>query len=220
MTYTGRVEVGGPADVAELGGLTLSKLAVGPLDNNVYLLRAAQARDSGVRSLLIDAAAEPDRILELIGDDGVDAVLTTHRHGDHWLALDDVIAATGATTMAGSNDADAIDVVTDRRLAHGDTLTVGDVELEVIELRGHTPGSIALAFTDAAGTAHIISGDSLFPGGVGRTTPDTFPQLFADVTTRIFDRFGDDTWVHPGHGWDTTLGVERPQLDEWRTRGW
>jgi glyoxylase-like metal-dependent hydrolase (beta-lactamase superfamily II) len=77
-----------------------------------------------------------------------------------------------------------------------------------------------VAWTDPQGRTHIFTGDSLFPGGVGRTTPETFPQLLDDVTVRLFDRFGDDTWIYPGHGWDTTLGAERPHLAEWRARGW
>lgn len=117
------------------------------------------------------------------------------------------------------------------RLHHGDTLTVGHVCVEVIALRGHTPGSVALVYREpehveapgaVAGRAHLFTGDSLFPGGVGATggDPRRFAQLYADVRTRVFDRFGDDTWVYPGHGRDTTLGAERPHLEEWRTRGW
>jgi glyoxylase-like metal-dependent hydrolase (beta-lactamase superfamily II) len=92
----------------------------------------------------------------------------------------------------------------------------------VIHLVGHTPGSIALLYDDPTGPPHLWTGDSLFPGGVGNThgNRDDFEQLFADVTTKVFDRLPDETWVYPGHGNDTTLGAERPALPEWRARGW
>jgi len=131
-----------------------------------------------------------------------------------------VVAQTGARTLAHADDADAIPVRTDVRLSHGDTVAVGSVELEVIHLRGHTPGSVALRHRDPGGTDHLITGDALFPGGVGKTTRETFPQLFADVRERVFDVMADDTWFYPGHGADSTLGAERPHLDEWRARGW
>lgn len=215
MTYTGRTEVGGAPQVRELGTLRLTKLAVGPLDNNVYLLEGA----AGSR-LLVDAAADPDTIMGLLPDGRLDRVVTTHRHGDHWGALADVVARTGATTSAGRADVDGIAVGTDVALDDDDAIDLDGTPLHVITLRGHTPGGIALAFADDGGRWHVITGDSLFPGGVGRTTPETFTTLFDDVTTRLFDRFDDATWIYPGHGHDTTLGEERPDLDHWRARGW
>ena len=106
-------------------------------------------------------------------------------------------------------------------LSNGDTVTVGRVHLEVAHLRGHTPGSVALIHRDPEGT-HVITGDSLFPGGVGNTKNpgQSFESLYADVTERVFDVYDDATWVYPGHGSDTTLGAERPHLAEWRERGW
>ncbi|MFM7146491.1 MAG: MBL fold metallo-hydrolase, partial [Actinomycetales bacterium] len=102
--YTGKVHVGGPADVRELPALVVSKLAVGPYDNNAYLLRC---RQTGAQ-VLIDAAAEPERLLHLIGPDGLDAVVTTHRHPDHWQALAEVAERTGAPTAAHAMDAPGI----------------------------------------------------------------------------------------------------------------
>ena len=216
--YTGQVTVGGSADVRELPAVVISKLAVGDFDNNAYLLRC---RSTG-EQLLVDAAAEPQRLLDLIGPGGVVGVLTTHAHRDHWSALADVLAATGAPHLAGAIDADDIDVPTDVRLADGDTVRFGDVVLDVIHLRGHTPGSIALVYDDPEGPPHVFTGDCLFPGGVGNTwgDADRFAQLLADVTSRLFDPLPDETWVYPGHGGDTTIGAERPQLAEWRERGW
>jgi glyoxylase-like metal-dependent hydrolase (beta-lactamase superfamily II) len=217
--YTGKVEVGGPQDVRRLPGLTIAKLAVGPMDNNAYLLRCPSTGEG----LLIDAANEAGRLRELIEFDGppVSAILTTHRHADHWQALAEVVEAAGAAVYAGDPDADELPVAVDERLNHGDTITVGDVSLEIIALRGHTPGSVAVLYRDPRGTPHLFTGDSLFPGGVGRTnSPEDFTSLVDDVEARIFGELPDETWFYPGHGNDGVLGVERPHLAEWRARGW
>ncbi|WP_406860247.1 MBL fold metallo-hydrolase [Streptomyces sp. HUAS MG47] len=218
MTYSGAVRVGGPADVHELKDLMISKVAVGPMDNNAYLLRC---RATG-EQLLIDAANEPQTLLTLIGDDGISSVVTTHQHGDHWQALAEVVAATGATTYAGAHDADGIPVTTDVRVEDGDTILVGRVELTARHLVGHTAGSIALVYDDPHGHPHVFTGDCLFPGGVGNTwkDPEAFASLIRDVETKLFDVLPDETWVYPGHGKDTTLGDERPKLPEWHERGW
>ncbi|MDQ0426918.1 MBL fold metallo-hydrolase [Cellulomonas iranensis] len=233
--YTGRVHVGGPTDVRVLDGAEIRKVAVGPTDNAAYLLTC---RRTGAQ-LLVDAPADPDRLLALVREGSpsarLDVVVVTHRHHDHVGALTSVVAVTGAHVAAGVDDADAIAAATDHpvttRLRHGDTVAVGDLVLEVVALRGHTPGSVALALTEPAdaaapgavpGRVHLFTGDSLFPGGVGATggDPVRFAALLGDVTARVFDRFRDDTGVYPGHGDDTTLGAERPQLAAWAARGW
>ena len=221
MTYTGEVQPGGPADVRELAHLTIAKMAVDPrMSNNAYLLTC---RATG-KQLLIDAADEPGRLIPRLRRPVV--VFTTHSHWDHHRALADVVAATGATTIAGADDADAITEATgveiDRRAQHGETVAVGDCRLELIGLRGHTPGSMALLYSDPEGDLHLFTGDSLFPGGVGNTQgdPARFRSLIDDVEERIFDRLPDSTWFYPGHGNDSTLGAERPHLAEWRARGW
>jgi glyoxylase-like metal-dependent hydrolase (beta-lactamase superfamily II) len=215
--YHGKVTVGGAPDVRELTHLVITKVAVGPLDNNAYLLRC---RDTG-EQLLIDAANEPATLLTLVN--GVLAtVVTTHQHFDHWQALADVVAATSARTAAGRLDADAIPVPTDTLLDDGSTVRVGSATLTAIHLVGHTPGSVALLYDDPTGHPHVFTGDCLFPGGVGNTQqdPERFASLYHDVVTKLFDRLADETWVYPGHGHDTTLGTERPHLAEWRERGW
>ncbi|MFI6909308.1 MBL fold metallo-hydrolase [Nonomuraea sp. NPDC050394] len=218
MTYTGDVTVGGPADVRQLPALSIAKLAVGPFDNNAYLLRCSVTGDG----LLIDAAAEADRLLALVDEQAISTIVTTHQHGDHWQALEQVAKVTGAQVVAHPLDAPALPVVPARLVEHGDHVTVGEVALEVIHLRGHTPGSIALLYDGGETIKHLFTGDSLFPGGVGNTWDDAerFTQLYTDVAERVFDRLPDETWVYPGHGKDTTLGAERPSLPEWKARGW
>jgi glyoxylase-like metal-dependent hydrolase (beta-lactamase superfamily II) len=214
--YTGHVDPEGPAARRTLDALTITKISVGPMDNNAYLLRCQETGDQ----VLVDAAAESDRILELIGHGGLSTVVTTHRHHDHWGALADVITETGAVSVVHAADASELPVV-HATVADGDVIDVGDCRIEVIHLVGHTPGSIALLYRDPGGVPHLFTGDSLFPGGVGRTTnPADFGTLIRDVETKLFGTLPDETWFYPGHGRDSTLGAERASLPEWRARGW
>jgi len=209
--------------------VTIRRVAVSSMDNNVYLITS---RVTG-RQILIDAADEPDRISAMIADaagdgptPGVDLIVTTHSHADHLGALAEMVRRTGARTAAGREDARSITqqtgVAVSRLLDHGDTVGVDGIEVAVIGLRGHTPGSVALAYSEPGSAVQLFSGDSLFPGGVGNTNRDPvrFASLFADVSTRIFDVYPDDTVVLPGHGKPTTLGAERPHLGAWEQRGW
>ncbi len=220
MTYSGDVSVGGPPGTREIDGLTVTKIAVGPMDNNAYLLRDT----STGQAILIDAANEAGRLIELIGDTPVGTIVTTHQHADHWQALAEVQKHTGAEVVAHPADADALPVPVSRLVAHGEVLTFGDAAVSFIHLRGHTPGSIAVVYDAGgrlSGAPHVFTGDSLFPGGVGKTnSPADFASLLNDVSERLFDRLPDPTWIYPGHGNDTTLGTERPHLGEWRQRGW
>ena len=217
MSYTGNVSPGSAPEVRELGDLVITKVSVGPMDNNAYLLRCVSTGEQ----VLIDAANESDRLLELVGTGGLSTVVTTHRHGDHWQALADVVSATGARSVAHVADAPELPVATET-VADGATVPVGGCGLEVIHLVGHTPGSIALLYRDPAGIPHLFTGDSLFPGGVGNTfgSKENFDSLIDDVEHKLFDRLPDETWFYPGHGKDSTLGTERPSLPEWRARGW
>ncbi|GAA3796332.1 MBL fold metallo-hydrolase [Micrococcus sp. HG099] len=216
----------------DLPAVTVRACSVSKMDNNVYLLTA---KTTGAQ-VLIDAADDAEAIEALLASAEGDTpcatrlavVVTTHRHWDHVRALGTIAAAhPEAVLAAGEDDADAIEeeagVRIGDRLPHGGVVAVDGIELDVIGLRGHTPGSVALAYrSDAEEPALLFTGDSLFPGGVGNTEkdPERFASLIDDVEARLFGEYEDDTHVHPGHGASTVLGDERPQLPAWRDRGW
>lgn len=213
-----------------LGQVQLRSTVVGPMSTNAYLLTDPLAR----RQVLVDPGDEPAQLEGLLrlglARGGLDLVVVTHRHADHIGALAAVVARTHAAVAAGDDDVDAITAQTGvpvrRALHHGDRIEVGAVRLDVLALRGHTPGSIALVLDEPMpaepSRAHLFTGDALFPGGVGSTggDPSRFAQLYSDVVVRVFDRFDDRTTVRPGHGIATTLGEERPHLRDWRERRW
>ena len=217
--YTGHVE---PRTAARrnLPGASIVKVSVGQMDNNAYLITCSQTGET----LLIDAANDAEILLELIERFApkLSLIVTSHQHWDHIQALEKVAKATGAPTAAHQLDADPLPVKPDRILANGDTIKIGELTFDVIHLQGHTPGSVALALNGADPAAtHLFTGDCLFPGGVGKTWQEgDFDKLLGDVTSRVFDVYGDSTVVYPGHGDDTTLGTERPHVAEWRARGW
>ena len=218
QSYTGDVQVGGPADVRELPGLTIRKLAVSEMANNAYLLTATATGEA----LLVDAAAEPDALLALVDGADVRTVVTTHGHWDHHRAL--------AAARRGDRGADrwrtpptpaTCRCRSTRPVEHGDTLQLGDQCWRWCTCGDTRPGdALVWRGPEGAGT-HVFTGDSLFPGGVG-TPSRTPPGSAADRRRRAaaFRRLPDDTWVYPGHGKDTTIGAERPHLAEWRERGW
>ncbi|KIU15372.1 MBL fold metallo-hydrolase [Mycolicibacterium llatzerense] len=218
-TYTGHVDAGTAAR-RTLPAATIVKASVGPMDNNAYLITCSATG----KTLLIDAANDGAALVELIRSQtpNVELIVTSHQHFDHWQALAEVAEATGAPTAAHALDAEPLPVKPDRILADGDTITIGDLTLDVIHLQGHTEGSVALALRGADGdVTHLFTGDCLFPGGVGKTWQEgDFERLLGDVTRKVFDVYPDSTVIYPGHGDDTTLGTERPHLEEWRTRGW
>ena len=210
--------------IHDLQDITIRRISVSEMDNNVYLLTA---KKSGAQ-LLIDAADDLPAIQGLLRDAAADSaatpklalIATTHQHWDHVRALEELVAATGTRTAAGMDE--ALPVKVDVLLDHGSVGNFDGFDVTAVHLRGHTPGSIAFVYQDPAGPTHIFSGDSLFPGGVGNTQkdPERFNQLISDVSERLFDAYPDSAIVHPGHGNPTTLGAERPHLEEWRARGW
>jgi glyoxylase-like metal-dependent hydrolase (beta-lactamase superfamily II) len=218
--YTGHTDPGGGAIRRDLPGLSISKLSVGPMDNNAYLLVCPTTNEA----LLIDAANEPDRIADLVGHGDsrpeLRHLVTTHRHHDHWQALGAVAGMFETRQIAHPLDAPELPIPMDVLVSHGDVIEFGRVQLEVIHLRGHTPGSLALLYR-GEDRPHLFTADSLFPGGPGKTwSAEDFVTLIDDLESRVFGVLPDETWVYPGHGDDTTLGTERPSLPQWRERGW
>jgi glyoxylase-like metal-dependent hydrolase (beta-lactamase superfamily II) len=209
---------GFPPAIFDLGSVRLTKMSVGPHDNNAYLVTDVV---TGL-TLLVDAAAEPDRLLDALSGLTLIGVLTTHRHGDHWSALDAIVDATGAPTYAHPDDAGELPVTPELLLVHDDELDIGGTTVSVRHVPGHTPGSLVVVVEGSAGPIHLLTGDALFPGGVGNTwgNKDNFDLLVAGVTREIFDAFPDDTVIDPGHGKSTTVGAERPSVPEWAARGW
>lgn len=196
--------------------LALHQISVSDMDNNCYLLC------SGSEGLLIDAADDAPAILAMARDAGVDitAVLTTHRHPDHHRALNEVLEATGAKHYKPYLDSPAIPADAGVELNDGDVIEFAGRKLPVRILRGHTPGGACVA-ARVDGTVNLFVGDSLFPGGLGKTNSEgEFVRLFNDVKERLFDVYPDEAIVRPGHGDPTTLGEERPKLDEWWERRW
>lgn len=216
MTYTGHVEPDGPWQDRQDGPLRLRKLSVEGFDNNVYVVSCARTR----QALLIDVAARPERLAEAVADVEPIAAVQTHGHWDHVRAWDGVRDDLALPVWGHRGDAELFPRPVDRELHGGEVLAVGDLEVEVIHLPGHTEGSL-LYLVQGDERPHLITGDTLFPGGPGRTTSDEDHHRIMDgLEAKVFDRLPDETWVYPGHGDDTTLGAERPHLQEWRDRGW
>lgn len=219
-SYSGHTDPGGAAIRRDLDALSITKLSVGPMDNNAYLLVCRATNEA----LLIDAANEADRLADLVGAGAhrpeLRHLVTTHRHRDHWEALGAVAGMFETRQIAHPLDAPELPIPMDELVSQGDVVRFGEIGLEVVHLRGHTPGSIGLVYRGAE-QPHLFTGDSLFPGGPGRTTtPADFTSLIDDLEERVFGPLPDETWVYPGHGDDTTLGAERPSFPEWRARGW
>ncbi|MGH3441660.1 MAG: MBL fold metallo-hydrolase [Nitriliruptorales bacterium] len=215
--YDGHVEAGTGTAERRDGRLVVRKLSVGEMDNNVYLLADAETGDAYV----IDAAAQPDRIRGAVAGLTPLAALQTHGHWDHVRAWDDLREDPGMGIWGHEGDVELFPRRPDRLLVHGERLPLGGLEVEVIHTPGHTEGGLNY-LVRGEGRPHLFTGDSLFPGGVGNTwdDPDRFRRLFESVRERLFDALPDETWVYPGHGDDTTLGTERPNLPEWEARGW
>jgi glyoxylase-like metal-dependent hydrolase (beta-lactamase superfamily II) len=190
----------------------LHKVVVGPLDNNVFVLRCKETGEA----VLLDAANEHDRLLELCRTLGVRRVLETHGHWDHIQAVPAVRDA-GYDVGVTADDAAMLPGY-DFTIADGDVIEVGRLRLHAIHTPGHTPGSVCFRLE---GSPVLFSGDTLFPGGPGATKFEggDFPTIIESIDRKLFT-LPTDTMVLPGHGDDTTIGAERPHLDEWIERGW
>jgi glyoxylase-like metal-dependent hydrolase (beta-lactamase superfamily II) len=190
--------------------ILVDKFVTAPLENNVFLLACAATGDSAI----IDAASDPDGIVTMAEGTRVTAVFTTHGHWDHVGATEDVARRLGVPHYIGQADMKMAKLATAEPFVAGE-FPLGELTLEIIHTPGHTQGSHCIK------AGHLIfTGDTLFPGGPGATqTPDDFAQIMESLDTKLFTQ-PDETIILPGHGLDTTIGEERPEVETWRARGW
>lgn len=190
--------------------LIVRKIEVGEYENNVYVLECPETHDA----LLVDACFEPDTLLKASEGTNLVGIVQTHGHFDHVQALAELKERLGVPVYAHPGDEYPIPI--DQELSDGDTIPFGNREVKVLHTPGHTPGGVCLLYG-----RHLVSGDTLFPGGPGNTwkDPKKFEQIIESITSKLFV-LPDETAVYPGHGKDTTIGTERPQLQEWKDRGW
>jgi glyoxylase-like metal-dependent hydrolase (beta-lactamase superfamily II) len=194
-------------------GWEVHKVVVGPVDNNVFVLRCTATGES----LLVDAANEHGLLLDLARSLGVRRIVETHGHWDHVQAVTELRDA-GYSVGVTAADADMLPSY-DEVLDDDEVLQVGRLRVRTVATPGHTSGSMCFV---VEGTPLLFSGDTLFPGGPGATHFEggDFPTIIRSIEDRLFTALPADTLVLPGHGDDTTIGTESPHLQEWVDRGW
>ncbi len=194
-------------------GIEVHKIVVGPVDNNVFVVRCTETGEA----VLLDAANEHDRLLELCETLGVRTVLETHGHWDHIQAIPAVREA-GYKVGVTAEDAEMLPSY-DYLLEDDTVIDIGRLRIRTVHTPGHTPGSMSFHVEN---TPLLFSGDTLFPGGPGATQFEggDFDTIIQSIEDRIFRVFDGDTIVLPGHGDDTTIGTESGSLDDWVARGW
>jgi glyoxylase-like metal-dependent hydrolase (beta-lactamase superfamily II) len=193
-------------------GIQLKHFSVGSFDNNVYIM----VNPATNASVLFDAPTDAPRILEDLRGTVLKVILMTHTDHDHVQALNEVVQATGAPVGVHRLDEGGLPRKPDFYVEDGQDLGYGGVRLRVLHTPGHTPGSVCFVNGDT-----LIAGDTLFPGGPGNTQRPigSFEKIIDSIRGKLFV-LGDDTKVYPGHGKSTTIGAERPHLQEWIDRGW
>ena len=194
----------------EEGRLRLVKLGpLGPFANNAYVIQDRELGDA----LIVDAPQDGQQALDAVQDGQVTQIVVTHRHPDHWVSIEALKSATGALVACHAADREPYAAHVDRAIADGDELEVGELRVRVIHTPGHTPGSVCLLVG-----SHLISGDTLFPGGPGRTTrPDDLREEIASITSRLLV-LPDETRVHPGHGDDGSIGQSKQEYAVFASR--
>jgi glyoxylase-like metal-dependent hydrolase (beta-lactamase superfamily II) len=190
--------------------LIVRKIRIGSMENNTYVLECPVTHEA----LLIDGCFEPETIIAGCEGAMVVGIVQTHSHADHVNALPSLVERFAVPVYA--HPGESYPATIDRDLSDGDILNFGARSTKVLHTPGHTPGGVCLL-----SGRHLISGDTLFPGGPGNTGGDKrrFAQIIESVRTKLFT-LPDDTIVYPGHGADTTIGAEKPHLQEWIDRGW
>lgn len=197
-------------EMYEDGALRLVKIGpLGPFANNAYVIHD---RDSG-EAIIVDAPAEGEQVLAAAGDAKVTRIVVTHRHGDHWMSIDALKSATGAPVFCHDADRAAYEAKVDSTLADGEDLAVGKLSVRVIHTPGHTAGSVCFLVG-----GHLLSGDTLFPGGPGRSdNPQALQETIRSITSRLYV-LPDETAVHPGHGDGTTIGRSKEEYAAFASR--
>ncbi|MCB1246709.1 MAG: MBL fold metallo-hydrolase [Acidimicrobiia bacterium] len=188
----------------------MRRIVTEPLDNNVYRIDDGDSQ----ASLIVDPAAEPDRILAFGSGRQIVGVVVTHGHWDHHGAATAVGSTLEVPVFLHPSDVELAGNTFDGRIP--EHLSVGSLDVTTMHTPGHTPGSTCLTLPGV-----VLTGDTLFPGGPGATRFDhsDFATIIDSIRTRLFS-LDDATVVLPGHGASTTIGTERPHLDEWIERGW
>ncbi|MCH7606067.1 MAG: MBL fold metallo-hydrolase [Chloroflexi bacterium] len=191
------------------GDLKITKINMGPYNNNGYIVVCPETNEG----VIIDTPAEPEKLLDVIGDVTIKAILITHRHQDHLLGFKEITSAVPAPVGIGTEDADALPSPPAIDLKQGDTVKFGKRELQVLATPGHTDGGRCFLYGK-----HLFSGDTLFPGGPGKTrSPEALMELLDSITKKLLV-LPDDTAVYPGHGDDTTIGKTREEHQVFASR--
>lgn len=190
--------------------LHVRKIEVGSMENNVYILECPETH----QGLIVDGCFEADTILHAAEGVEIVGIVQTHGHMDHVQALPELRERLEVAVFAHPGDDYPVPI--DHELSDGDEIAFGGRAAQVLHTPGHTPGGICLLVG-----RHLVSGDTLFPGGPGNTWGNTaaFAQIISSIERKLFE-LPDDTAVYPGHGRDTSIGAERPHLQEWKERGW
>ena len=191
------------------GEIRITKINMGPYNNNGYIVVCPETNEG----VIIDTPAEPEKLLDQIGDTKIRAVLITHKHQDHLLGFQEITAAVDAPVGVGANDADGLPRSPDMELQDGGVVRFGNRAIQVLDTPGHTDGAACFLIGK-----HLFSGDTLFPGGPGKSrSPEAFHQVVDSITRKLLV-LSDDTAVYPGHGDDTTIGEARQQYQTFASR--
>ena len=189
--------------------MEIRRILLPPYDNNCYVLVDPDTQES----IIVDAPSNPDKIIDLAAGTDLKLVVITHKHRDHWGALEALWERTGAEIAAHPADAPDLPIKAQRQIKQGDPVEFGRTSLQVLHTPGHTDGSICLL-----GPGHLVSGDTLFPNGPGRTrSREDLDRIIESITAKLFP-LPDDTVVYPGHGEGTVLGVERQRYQQFAAR--
>ncbi len=191
------------------GEIKITKINMGPYDNNGYIVTCPETNEG----IIIDTPAEAEKLLSRIGDVQIKHILITHKHQDHLLGFDDITGAVDAPVGIGVNDVDGLPRAPETELSDGMIIRFGNQEMKVLDTPGHTEGATCFLLGK-----HLFSGDTLFPGGPGRTrSPEGFQQIVDNITKKLLT-LPDDTLVYPGHGADTTIGKSREEYQNFASR--